>query len=73
MLTRMCIKGNTPQLLVGLKICTTTLEINLGISQTAVNSSISKYSYITPLHIPKGHILYLTNRVTLVCAKESYL
>ena len=37
MLSRMCRKGNTHVLLVGVQICTTTLEINLVVSQKIQN------------------------------------
>jgi hypothetical protein len=35
MLVRMWRKGNTPPLLVGLKACTTTLEISLAVPQNS--------------------------------------
>jgi hypothetical protein len=53
MLVRMWSKENTPPLLVGVKTCTTTLEINLVVSQKTRNSSTSRLSYTTPGHIPK--------------------
>jgi hypothetical protein len=36
-LVRLWKKGNTPPLLVGLQTCTTTLEINLAVSQKTGN------------------------------------
>ena len=64
MLVRLWSKGNTPPLLVGVQTCTTTLEINLAVSQKTGNSSTSRPSYTTPGHIPKrcptipqGHLL----------------
>jgi hypothetical protein len=38
MLVRMWSKGKTPPLLVGVQTCTTTLEINLVVSQKTGNS-----------------------------------
>ena len=38
---------------VGMQTCTTTLEINLVVSQKTGNSSTSRASYTTPGHIPK--------------------
>ena len=35
------------------QICTTTLEINLAVSQKTENSSTSRPSYTSPGHIPK--------------------
>ena len=53
-----------PTLLVGVQTCTTTLEINLAVSQMIGNSSISTPSYTIPEHIlkrcatiPQGHLL----------------
>jgi hypothetical protein len=43
----------TSSLLVVLKICKTTLEINLAVSQKFGNCSTGKPSYTTPGHIPK--------------------
>jgi hypothetical protein len=47
-------QGNTFLLLVGVETCTTTLEINLVVSQKTGNSSTSRPIYTTPGHIPKG-------------------
>ena len=47
-------KGNTPPLLVGMQTCTTTLDINLSVSQKIGNQSISRPHNSTPGHIPKG-------------------
>jgi hypothetical protein len=48
-------KGSTPTLLVGVQTCTTSLEINLAVSQKTANSSTSRPSYITPGNIPKRY------------------
>ena len=45
MVAKMQIKQNTPPLLMTMRICTTTLEINLGVSQKTGNSSTSRPSY----------------------------
>jgi hypothetical protein len=65
LLVRMWSKGSTPPLMKGVKICTTTLEINLVVSQKIGNISTSRPSYSTPGHIPKrssiipqGHVLH---------------
>jgi hypothetical protein len=64
MLTRMWSKENSPPLLVGVQTSTTTLEINLVVSQKTGNSFTSRPSYTTPEHIlkrcptlPQGHLL----------------
>jgi hypothetical protein len=44
-------KGDTPPLLVGVRTCTGTTEISVGIPQKDENQS----SYVTLGHIPKGH------------------
>jgi hypothetical protein len=54
MLARVWSKENTPPLLVGEQTCTTTLEINLVVSQKIGNSSTSRPTYTTPGHIPVG-------------------
>jgi hypothetical protein len=54
MLVRIWSKGNIPLLLVGVKPYTTTMEINMLLPQTTGNQSISRPSYITPGHLPKG-------------------
>jgi hypothetical protein len=41
--------------LVGVRTCTTTLEINLAVSQKTRNSSAQRSSYSTPGHIPKRY------------------
>jgi hypothetical protein len=46
MLARMWRKSNTPPLLVGLKACTTTLEVSLEVPQK-IGHSITKCSYLT--------------------------
>ena len=53
MLVRMCINGNNPPLLAEVKTCTTTLEVNLEVSQKNGNNSTSVSSYITAAYIPK--------------------
>lgn len=53
MLESMCSKGNTSPLLVQVQNCTTTLEINLVVSQKIGNSSTLRLSYTTPEHILK--------------------
>ena len=53
MLVRMCSKGNTPTLLVGVQTCAITQERNLVISQKTGNSSISRPSYSTNGNILK--------------------
>jgi hypothetical protein len=65
MLVRMWRKGNTPPLIVGLQTCTTTLEINLTVSQKTETSSIRRLIYIIPRQIlkrcstiPWGHMLH---------------
>ncbi|KAL6038894.1 hypothetical protein STEG23_007722 [Scotinomys teguina] len=57
-------KRNTPPLLVGMQIGTTTLEISMANSQKIGNHSSSRPSHTTPGHIPKeypvipqGHML----------------
>jgi uncharacterized Zn-finger protein len=57
-------KGNTSPLLVGLQICTSTLEIDFVASQKTGTSSTSRPSYTTPgripnrcLTVPQGHLL----------------
>jgi hypothetical protein len=57
-------KGNTPPLLLGVKTCTTSLEIHLALSQKIGNYSISRPSNTTPWHAPQrlptkpqGHLL----------------
>jgi hypothetical protein len=64
MLVRLWNKRNTPPLLEGVQTCTTTLEINLVVSQEIGNSCPSRSSYAIPEHIPKrcstilqGHLL----------------
>ena len=64
MLARVWHKRSTPLLLVGVQTCTTTLEINLVVPQTTVNSSTLRPSYTTPACMPKicptitqGHLL----------------
>jgi hypothetical protein len=52
-LARMCSKGNTHPLLVGIQTWTTTLEINLEVSQKIGTSSTSRHIYIVPGHITK--------------------
>jgi hypothetical protein len=69
----MCNKVNTPPLLVGVKTCTTTLEINLELSQKTGNISASRSSYTTPgdilkkcSTIPQGiHSSFICNRQKL--------
>ena len=63
-MARLWSKDNTPPLLVGVKTCTATLEINLAAPQNMKNSSTSRPSYTIPGHIPKrcstipqGHLL----------------
>ena len=46
-------KGNTPLLLVGVKTCTVTMEINMAIPQKNENQYSSRPSYITLGNIPK--------------------
>jgi len=45
--------GDTLPILVGLQTCTTTLEINLAVSQKIENSSTRRHSYIATGHIPE--------------------
>ena len=54
MLERMCIKGNTPPLLLAMTICTTTLKINMVVSPEIGNQPTSKPSNTTLGHISKG-------------------
>jgi hypothetical protein len=58
-------KRNTPPLLIGLQTGTTTLEINLRVSQKIENSSTWRPSYTILSHMPKkcptipqGHMLH---------------
>jgi hypothetical protein len=51
MLARMWRKRNTPPLLVGLQSCTTTLEINMVISQKMGHSTTGGSSNTSPGHI----------------------
>jgi hypothetical protein len=53
MLVRIWSKGNVSSLMVGVQTDTTTLEINLVVSQKTGNSSPSRSSYTAPGHIPK--------------------
>ena len=53
MLVRMWRKRNTPPFLVGLQTYTTTLEINLEVSQKIGNRSTWRPSYTTLENIPK--------------------
>ena len=46
MLVRMWHKGYAPQLLLGVQTCTTTLKINLAVSQKIWNSSTSRPSLL---------------------------
>ena len=39
-------KGNTPPLLVGVKTCTTTMEINMAVPQNTGNQTTSRLRYI---------------------------
>ena len=54
MLDRMRSKGNTPPLLVGMKICTTTLEISIVVCQRIRNKPTERPIDITLGNIPKG-------------------
>jgi hypothetical protein len=58
MMVRLWSKRSTPPLPVEVHTCTTTLEINLAVSQKTGNSSTSTPSYSTPGHIPKRCPLY---------------
>jgi hypothetical protein len=53
MLVRKWVKRNTPPLLVGVQICTTTLEINLVVSPKTGNRTTLIANYTIPGHIPK--------------------
>jgi hypothetical protein len=53
MLVRMWRKRNTSPLLVGLQACTTTLEINLAVSQKTGHSTTGRSSNPSPGHIPE--------------------
>ena len=74
MLERMRSKGNTPPLLVSVKICTATLEISMAVSQ---NQSTSRPSNTTLGHIPKGCTLipqgHLLNyvRSSIICNSQN--
>jgi len=46
-----CWQGDTPPLLVGMQTCTTTLEINLEVSQKTRSNSTSRPGYTTPGYI----------------------
>ena len=52
-LAKMWSKGSSPSLLIGVQACTTTLEINLVVSQKTGNRSTSRPSCSTPGHIPR--------------------
>jgi len=54
MLERMWSKGNCPPLLMGVQTGTTTLEINLVVSQKIGNSPTTRCNYISLGHIGKG-------------------
>jgi hypothetical protein len=54
MLARMWSKGNIPLLLVGVQTSIATMEINTLVSQKIGNQFISRPSYTTLEHIPKG-------------------
>ena len=53
-------KGNTPPLLVEGQTYTSTVEINLVVSQKTGNSSTSRPSYATPGHITQKMLQHLT-------------
>ena len=53
MLERMCRKGNTPPLLVGVSTCTATLEISMVNPQNNGNQSMTRSHNSTLKHIPK--------------------
>jgi hypothetical protein len=55
MLVRMQSKGNAPSLLLGGQTCTTSLQINMALSQKIGYQSTSRPSYTTPGHIPEGY------------------
>ena len=48
-------KGSISPLLVGMQICTTTLEISMAVSQKIGNHPPSGSSNATLGHIPKGY------------------
>jgi hypothetical protein len=54
MLVRMWRKRNTPQLLVGLQACTTTLEISLAVPQKIGHSTTGGSRNTSPGHVPTG-------------------
>ena len=53
MLVRMWSKGNSPPLLLGLQICTSTVEMKLAVFLKTENSPTSRPSYAAPGHIHK--------------------
>jgi hypothetical protein len=54
MLARMWRKGNTPPLLVGLKACTTILEVSLEVPQKIGYNTTGRSSNTSPEHIPRN-------------------
>jgi hypothetical protein len=52
-------KGNTSLLLVGSKLGEATIELSVTVSQEAENKSISRSSYSTLAHTPKGLYIIL--------------
>jgi hypothetical protein len=80
MLERMWGKGNTPPLLVGIQNCTTTLQVNLVLSQKSGNSFTPRSSYTTSGHIPKRcpiipqtcQLVFITDLLTIARKWEQH-
>jgi hypothetical protein len=53
-------------LLVGLQTCTTTLEINLAVSQKTGNCTTWRHSYTTPRYITPYHTIYHKDMCSIV-------
>jgi hypothetical protein len=74
--TRQWTKVNTPPVMGGVQTYTTTLEINLVVSQKTLNSPTSRPCYTTPMHMPKrcpkaSH--YTNGTLAQLCPWQLYL
>jgi hypothetical protein len=73
MMVRMWRKRNTPSLLVGLQACTTTLEINLAVSQKIGHSSTRRSSNTTPGHIPEDVPTFNKGTCSTMCIAALFI
>ena len=77
LLTRMWNMGSTSSLLVGVDICTGTMEIHVADHQNDGNESNWRSSYSTLQHIPKWHFILpqghlLNNIIDILCIITRY-